>query len=961
MEEHIMRPLRLRFGFLVIALLAIAIATPAASAADAFYVMPLAKFKLTEGTMPNEWEIEPATDFWWNRPQARCRVVVDGAGEAYAVYPGGALTKSFGVDVAEATFYRTLQFAARAPEGKAMSGRIYIPKLINKSPKIEYVAVRFVVDPSQAKAESARDFYACKTAYFDQLLANDLPGAAYFRAQADAAARELGDVRRTARNDSRRFSSRRASFNDLGDTFSLATGGRAIAENLQLDRVLPPGEPQVANVELSSISGITVKEFKWDSYIKDKQPTLDPLAEMIPADQHAVFFATFDALIRIADHVDRYGTPVLRAAEPRSEDAETRRRYEKQLCLPTSTLSRMLGPQVIRSVALTGGDPYLRTGSDVAVLFEAKQKAVLTSLITARVAMAGKEYASATKASGEIDGVAYTGMRSPDRVVCSYVATLGDAVVVTNSLTQLRRLVDTHKKRIASLATLPEYKFFRDRYPRGAADEHGLLILSDATIRRWCGPAVRIGDSRRVRAAAVMSDLQARNLKHVAERVDKTLTLASDYPLIAPGQLEIAPTGVTSTAYGDLGFMTPIDELDVQRVTAQERDFYQRWRDGYQNNWSNFFDPIAVKFYVGPEKLAADLTVMPLINASQYNDLRRYIGKAKLREDAGDPHDEAILHWTLAFDENSDAVKSDAMMLSQWAPGLKANPFAWIDSSLSVYIDQDPLWEEMSKREENADLLQLAMSDFNRLPVALYCDVKDSFKLAAFLTLVRATVDTSAPDLTKWETRKHRDLSYVRVGAENSPYAIYYFAGRTGFTVSPHEGLIKRAIDRQIVRNEAAKAAAAHAPDDAKAASATTPASAAPLGEHIKFKINPAALGVIDLVFRNDQENIMQQLAWANIPILNEWHHLYPGEDPVALHERLWKRKLVCPGGGEYRWNDKWQTMESTVYGHPAEPKRGPTLAAGLRGLDSGRFGLTFEEEGLRARAELTRSKAAQP
>ena len=97
----------------------------------------------------------------------------------------------------------------------------------------------------------------------------------------------------------------------------------------------------------------------------------------------------------------------------------------------------------------------------------------------------------------------------------------------------------------------------------------------------------------------------------------------------------------------------------------------------------------------------------------------------------------------------------------------------------------------------------------------------------------------------------------------------------------------------------------------------------------------------------------MQKLAWNNLPILNEWRARFPNTDPVALHEQWWQRRLICPGGGEYRWNDEFQTMESTVYGHPAEPKVGPPLPAALANLKRANFGVTFEEEGLRARAEL--------
>jgi hypothetical protein len=77
----------------------------------------------------------------------------------------------------------------------------------------------------------------------------------------------------------------------------------------------------------------------------------------------------------------------------------------------------------------------------------------------------------------------------------------------------------------------------------------------------------------------------------------------------------------------------------------------------------------------------------------------------------------------------------------------------------------------------------------------------------------------------------------------------------------------------------------------------------------------------------------------------------------VALHERLWGVRLVCPSGGKYVWNEKWHTFESTVWGHPGEPKSGAALPPQLRDFSRARFGLTFEEQGLRARAELQRRK----
>ena len=45
--------------------------------------------------------------------------------------------------------------------------------------------------------------------------------------------------------------------------------------------------------------------------------------------------------------------------------------------------------------------------------------------------------------------------------------------------------------------------------------------------------------------------------------------------------------------------------------------------------------------------------------------------------------------------------------------------------------------------------------------------------------------------------------------------------------------------------------------------------------------------------------------------------------------------------------------MKLTVYGHPGEPKKGPSLPGSLQTVKWANFGITFEESGLRASVEL--------
>jgi hypothetical protein len=107
--------------------------------------------------------------------------------------------------------------------------------------------------------------------------------------------------------------------------------------------------------------------------------------------------------------------------------------------------------------------------------------------------------------------------------------------------------------------------------------------------------------------------------------------------------------------------------------------------------------------------------------------------------------------------------------------------------------------------------------------------------------------------------------------------------------------------------------------------------------------------------WQDDYQAWMQTRAWDNLPILNEWKRRFPDRDPLVLHQEYWHAQIVCPGGGEYVWSDEWQTYESTVYGHPGQPKFGPVIPPALGMFQTADFGLTFESDGLRARILLQR------
>jgi hypothetical protein len=374
-------------------------------------------------------------------------------------------------------------------------------------------------------------------------------------------------------------------------------------------------------------------------------------------------------------------------------------------------------------------------------------------------------------------------------------------------------------------------------------------------------------------------------------------------------------------------------------VTKAEADGYNRWRDSYQRNWDQFFDPIALRATAKPDRVGIDMTVMPLIEASRYRSMVELSQGAKLPATAGDPHAESMGQFVMGFNRESDAFKKLISQLQGFlSPKMPID--SWLGDWFTLYVDEDPLWLEFAKHEGEPDAFWKQHQ--YSVPVAAAVHVRDSLKLALFLTGLKGLVDSAAPNIVDWENVEYREMKYVKIkgrsqGLENS--AIYSLPLPDVWVISPSEAMIKRAVDRYLARK---------AGEEQKGAEW--------LGQSAAFHARPHGVQFLAQVWGKWGTESYQQAAWANVPILNEWKRLAPDADPVAFHEKWWGERLLCPAGGAYVWNANDGTMESSVLGHPGRPKNAPALLpAALRNFREAKGGVTFEMNGLRARIELTR------
>jgi hypothetical protein len=564
----------------------------------------------------------------------------------------------------------------------------------------------------------------------------------------------------------------------------------------------------------------------------------------------------------------------------------------------------------VDKVGVTGGDPFFPTGSDVAVIFETGKVdfvyAALEKAIAAKARLAG--------AQKEAGGFAF---QNQDRSFSSHLAKLDGAVVVSNSAHQLSRLREVAEGKVASLGATAEYRFFRHRYPIDQG-ESAYLFISDACLRRWAGPEVRIGASRRNRAMSALAKITAGHLMN--DELDQS------YRELL-GEVRLERGRVLSEHYGSLGFVTPIGELGIEKVSRLEKEGYGRWRRGYENGWSQFFDPIAIQLTLTKKREAMDMTILPLRVDSDYEDIMALTGKATLSRASREVPAKSVFHFAMAVDKESEPFQEASISLVNLLPSLSVNPLGWMGESFSVTLGESPLWEKNLNRFNEETLVEL--------PVLVRVDVASRLKLALFMTGLKGTVESSAPGLVSWEPRQHGERKYVAmVGNEDeigSAVSLYYATLPTAFLVSLNEEMLQKAIEREekVEKNE---------PAAGQVLARTTPEFISLMGMQVATR---------DLTAQRRGES------YQALPVLNEWHQRWEATDPLAFHLAHFGEKLTCPGGQGYRWNAEDLTMESVVYGHPGrqrQPEEPAELFAPFNELSAEG---SFEDGGLRMKVAL--------
>ena len=787
-------------------------------------------------------------------------------------------------------------------------------------------------------------------------------------------------------------------FRPSADLYSVTTGALAIEESLQLDVALRKATGE-GEVPLAELSGPKVKSHPFRQMLEGRSPKLFPAAALVPEENWYAHFTTIGAEIRLSDLLDQWGTSFLQTLEVSSRDRRLKEKLLEQLAIDLSVLTRLFGDLVIGEMALTGSDLYLHDGSDVAILLQVKNRPIFEAQMARYREEAKKRRPDARESTGAHQGVKTSSLATDDRRISSHSADLGEYRVYANSLPALQRVIDAQAGRLPSLAAADDFKYMRSVFPGDPAAEDAFLYLSDRFIRNVVGPRQKIARLRQLICNSSLRILEYALLEWTLEKgaagSAPTLEALFQGGLADPDEVHCPAGGryrmatgpdgpeIVCSVHNRLRLGTPLVEIPVEKAGAGEAQGYRQFVESYERYWSQYFDPVGIRFRVPAEaagRIEAETCILPLIENSIYDGLRQALGGQPVQLTAGDGP-RAIGSLSLKFprsapeverffrgmsDERSPVRPQDAkQILGQVGDGITLTLH---DGDLLFTFGGGPLEEMMGPGRgfSGEGLILGALLSAITLPVSLSIDVKDPAAARPLLDRVLGSLVMSSrasgiernwrSEEFGFEVASLDDYRGVPVGLANLRFFFvnfqlhYAFLGRR-LVVATQRWIITESIDRS-------SQAPAASPGDA----------APPEPANLLLRVSPDRFQRAQVAIGIHWQSRMRETCFANFPVETVLLEGL-GLDPARAERegfRLFGYVPFCPAGGSYRFDGKSDELSCTVHRTPYEPRQ-PSASRGdepfirfLSSLKTIEASFRFTPEGIRTRVAIER-KASNP
>ena len=422
---------------------------------------------------------------------------------------------------------------------------------------------------------------------------------------------------------------------DLDHAFGLLLGTESVRAAMQKHRVLDTGET-VERADQPLPKGAAPPPLELPRTPSDVR--LESIAAHVPHEAFYIRFGSFENLQWFRATLDDWGSDLRNLTSVRGTDYGIGPRLERQLGLKETALSKIFGPQVIEDVAIIGFDTFVREGSSLGFIFQAKNNFLLeTNLSQQRRAALQKHGARETKvliANRDVSLIATT-----DNQVRSFYVADGDYHLVTNSQTLVRRFLEagTGKK---SLAKADEFRVARMMFPLTRGDT-AFVYLSDEFFRNLVGPQYRVEMTRRMQA---LTDIELIDLAKLAAKAERRpgdtveqLIAASLLPKGFGSRVDGSRAVLDGARYidslrGARGTFLPVADVEIDKLTKTELTAYREFERFYRSQWERV-DPVAIGIRkqagAGPrrESITLDIHIAPFAKA-RYGLFTTYLAPA---------------------------------------------------------------------------------------------------------------------------------------------------------------------------------------------------------------------------------------------------------------------------------------------------------------------------------------------
>ncbi|MBT5230507.1 MAG: hypothetical protein HOM11_09560 [Methylococcales bacterium] len=410
---------------------------------------------------------------------------------------------------------------------------------------------------------------------------------------------------------------------------SLFSGETAIRESLYEQTLLGHKSTTGKPVSISLLTPPKIQSHPYESILKqaktlpDFNSTVPTITQLVASDHFMLMINDAKKALPWLENAADTGFNFASLISGGHLERGLVNRYLNKLNITRPLAEQVLDKASITQMAITSPDLYFTEGTDVTVILESQSNALIQEAIKLVLGVTAE-----TESSGIFY---YTGSNSNQNP--AYIAFHEQWLILSSSKKAVLTALNLAKNNgQGSLGASAEFQYMNHVLPTQQDTSGFYAYLSDPFIRKMISPTTKILQLRRSLARSKLEKIIAAKLLYKMDHqqeADQATLIKQGYLTTAhfnDGDISLHQDGtVSSKKYGRLKEMTPIENFAIDEVEAWEAKAYKTYSTDYSDQWSQFFDPIGIRFTAG-SPWEIQTVILPLVENTLYNTVRQTLG-----------------------------------------------------------------------------------------------------------------------------------------------------------------------------------------------------------------------------------------------------------------------------------------------------------------------------------------------